>query len=169
MYELQSSPSKTPTGKRPTASSPSIRSVSSRIYKPVVSPNSMSNHVKIVNTVMNFYIIALAMMASMASATVVVVGTTSTVALSGAAVLLGAKLLAAKGLLLGAALKRGRRETISEVFLDASKKDQYDCAKMLICELNSRPVQTLEVRKTFILEAANLQNGNSLQKINISV
>ena len=99
---------------------------------------------------MNVYIIALAMMASMASATwpvVVVGGTTTTVAVSGAAVLLGAKLLAAKGLLLGAALKRGRRETISETFLEASKKDQYDCAKMLICELNAKPVHTLEVRK----------------------
>ena len=119
---------------------------------------------------MNVYIIALAMMASMASATwpVVVVGSTSTVAVSGAAVLLGAKLLAAKGLLLGAALsRRGRRETISETFLEASKKDQYDCAKMLICELNAKPVHTLEVRKCLLFEAANLRNGNSLQKINI--
>ena len=119
---------------------------------------------------MNVYIIALAMMASMASATwpVVVVGSTSTVAVSGAAVLLGAKLLAAKGLLLGAALsRRGRRETISETFLEASKKDQYDCAKMLICELNAKPVHTLEVSKRLLLEAANLRNGNSLQKINI--
>ena len=102
---------------------------------------------------MNVYIIALAMMASMASATwpVVVVGSTSTVAVSGAAVLLGAKLLAAKGLLLGAALsRRGRRETISETFLEASKKDQYDCAKMLICELNAKPVHTLEVRKRLL-------------------
>ena len=102
---------------------------------------------------MNVYIIALAMMASMASATwpVVVVGSTSTVAVSGAAVLLGAKLLAAKGLLLGAALsRRGRRETISETFLEASKKDQYDCAKMLICELNAKPIHTLEVRKRLV-------------------
>ena len=103
---------------------------------------------------MNVYVIALAMMASMASATwpVVVVGGTTTVAVSsGAAVLLGAKLLAAKGLLLGAALsRRGRRETISETFLEASKKDQYDCAKMLICELNAKPVHTLEVRKRLL-------------------
>merc|ERR1711950_39363 len=58
---------------------------------------------------------------------------------SGAALILGAKLLALKGVLIGRAL-RGKRETLEEIFLEASKKDQYDCAKMLICELNAKPI-----------------------------
>ena len=150
MYELQSSPTPTSTtGKRPSAPPPSV--VAS--FPAYINPWSLQASCPIIKNIMNVYIIALAMMASMASATwpVVVVGGTTTVAVSsGAAVLLGAKLLAAKGLLLGAALsRRGRRETISETFLEASKKDQYDCAKMLICELNAKPIHTLEVRKRF--------------------
>merc|ERR1711881_374522 len=58
---------------------------------------------------------------------------------SGAALILGAKLLALKGVLIGRAL-RGKRETLEEIFLEASKKDQYDCAKMLVCELNAKSI-----------------------------
>jgi len=76
----------------------------------------------------------------MASATVVI-ATTGVVA-SGAAVLLGAKLLALKGLLIGRAL--GKRDTLEEVFLEASRKDQYDCAKLLICELNAKSAEELK-------------------------
>jgi len=79
-------------------------------------------------------------LAPMASATVVI-ATTGVVA-SGAAVLLGAKLLALKGLLIGRAL--GKRDTLEEVFLEASRKDQYDCAKLLICELNAKSAEELK-------------------------
>merc|ERR1712088_759005 len=87
---------------------------------------------------------ALAALASIASATLVI-GTT-TVALGGGtvAVLLGAKLLALKGLLIGRALGKRSTENLAEIFLEASRKDQYDCAKLLICELNAKPSQELE-------------------------
>jgi len=111
--------------------------------------------------IMKFYIVlsCMILLASTASATLIAVtglSAATTASLTGtAAILLGAKLLALKGLLIGRAL-RGRREveTLSEVFLEASKKDQYDCAKMLVCELNSRPEYTLEedemiIAKTF--------------------
>jgi len=86
---------------------------------------------------------ALAALASAASATLVI-GTT-TVALGGGtvAVLLGAKLLALKGLLIGRALGKRSTENLAEIFLEASRKDQYDCAKLLICELNAKPAQEL--------------------------
>jgi len=80
-------------------------------------------------------------LASMASATVVV--GTVTVGAGAAAVILGAKLLALKGLLIGASI-RGKRDTLSEVFLEASRKDQYDCAKLLICELNAKSAEELK-------------------------
>ena len=93
---------------------------------------------------------ALAALASAASATLVI-GTT-TVALGGGtvAVLLGAKLLALKGLLIGRALGKRSTENLAEIFLEASRKDQYDCAKLLICELNAKPAQELMVSVPFI-------------------
>ena len=67
--------------------------------------------------------------------------------------LLGAKILALKGLLIGgllgrAARGRGRREAVPEadlakVILEASLKDQYDCTKMLICALHAKPVEEM--------------------------
>jgi hypothetical protein len=89
---------------------------------------------------------ALAALASVASATLIVAGTT-TVALGGGtvAVLLGAKLLALKGVLIGRALGKRSAETLEEIFLEASQKDQYDCAKLLICELSATPAQQLKV------------------------
>ena len=92
---------------------------------------------------------ALAALASAASATLVI-GTT-TVALGGGtvSVLLGAKLLALKGLLIGRALGKRSTENLAEIFLEASRKDQYDCAKLLICELNAKPAQELMVRNLF--------------------
>jgi hypothetical protein len=88
---------------------------------------------------------ALAALASAASATFII-GTT-TVALGGGtvAVLLGAKLLALKGVLIGRALGKRSAETLEEIFLEASQKDQYDCAKLLICELSATPAQQLKV------------------------
>merc|ERR1739838_762702 len=84
----------------------------------------------------------------MASATVIVVGTSAA-----AATLLGVKLLAVKaalgGLLIGGALRRGKRETLAEVFLEASRKDQYDCAKLLICELNAKSADELTISRSF--------------------
>jgi len=91
----------------------------------------------------------LAALASMASATVVV--GTVTVGAGTAAVLLGAKLLALKGLLLGRAL--GKRETLAEIFLEASRKDQYDCAKLLVCELNAIPVDELREDEIIVSRA----------------
>merc|ERR1719219_2178085 len=79
----------------------------------------------------------------MASATVIVAGTV-TVGAGAAAVLLGAKLLALKGLLIGSRLGRKKRDTLGEVFLEASRKDQYDCAKLLICELNAKSAEELK-------------------------
>ena len=95
---------------------------------------------------------ALATLASVASATLIVAGTT-TVAVGGGtvAVLLGAKLLALKGVLIGRALGKRSSETLEEIFLEASRKDQYDCAKLLICELSATPAQQLKViRLNFI-------------------
>merc|ERR1739838_432789 len=89
---------------------------------------------------------ALATLASVASATLIVAGTT-TVAVGGGtvAVLLGAKLLALKGVLIGRAL--------GEIFLEASQKDQYDCAKLLICELSATPAQQLKADEIVISSA----------------
>merc|ERR1711935_285097 len=86
---------------------------------------------------------ALAALVSVASATLII-GTT-TIALGGGtvAVLLGAKLLALKGLLIGRALGKRSTENLAEIFLEASRKDQYDCAKLLICELSAKPAQEL--------------------------
>merc|ERR1719189_942516 len=82
---------------------------------------------------MKLYIIlaCLTAMVSMVQSTFVVavtgLSTATTASLaSGAALILGAKLLALKGVLIGRAL-RGKRETLEEIFLEASKKDQYDC------------------------------------------
>merc|ERR1712154_668004 len=77
----------------------------------------------------------LAVLASIASATVIEVTVSSAVA-GAAAYVLGAKVLALKGVLIGRAL--------GEIFLDASRKDQYDCAKSLICELSAKPIQELK-------------------------
>merc|ERR1711953_1071711 len=96
--------------------------------------------------IMKLYILLadLTAMISVAQSTVVVavtgLSTATTASLaSGAALVLGAKLLALKGVLIGRAL-RGKRETLEDIFLEASKKDQYDCAKMLVCELNAKSV-----------------------------
>ena len=110
--------------------------------------------------IMKLYIIlaCLTAMISVAQSTFVVavtgLSTATTASLaSGAALVLGAKLLALKGVLIGRAL-RGKRETLEDIFLEASKKDQYDCAKMLVCELNAKSV--LEVG----LYAFNLHFSN---------
>ena len=90
-------------------------------------------------------LLALFALTSVASATVITVTASSAVA-GGAAFLLGAKLLAVKGLLLGRALRKGRAvEDLSEVILEASRKDMYDCAKKLVCELNAKMEAELEV------------------------
>ena len=90
---------------------------------------------------------ALAALASVASATFIVAAGTTTIALGGGtvAVLLGAKLLALKGLLIGRALGKRSTENLAEIFLEASRKDQYDCAKLLVCELNAKPAQEMMV------------------------
>merc|ERR1739844_230506 len=97
---------------------------------------------------------ALATLASVASATLIVAGTT-TVAVGGGtvAVLLGAKLLALKGVLIGRALGKRSSETLEEIFLEASRKDQYDCAKLLICELSATPAQQLKADEIVISSA----------------
>merc|ERR1712154_282597 len=77
----------------------------------------------------------LVVLASIASATVIEVTVSSAVA-GAAAYVLGAKVLALKGVLIGRAL--------GKIFLDASRKDQYDCAKSLICELSAKPIQELK-------------------------
>lgn len=102
------------------------------------------------------YLIPLTLlMASLASATVV----TTTVA-GAAAIIIGAKILVGKGFVYGAAKAtflrslrergshRGRREVeadLSDAFLEASQKDQYDCFKSLVCELHAKPLEALEV------------------------
>ena len=90
---------------------------------------------------------ALATLASVASATIVVAAGTTAITVGGGtvAVLLGAKLLALKGVLIGRALGKRSSETLEEIFLEASRKDQYDCAKLLICELSATPAQQLKV------------------------
>ncbi len=90
------------------------------------------------------FLVVLSLLASMASATVII--TTSGAVAGAAAFVLGAKVLALKGVLIGSALRRGRSvEELGEVFLEASRKDMYDCAKLLICELNAKSQQELEV------------------------
>ena len=69
------------------------------------------------------------------------------------AVLLGAKILALKGLILGGLLGRaasrrrhGRSsENLGEAIFEASLKDQYDCSKMLICQLHAKPATEWKV------------------------
>ena len=92
---------------------------------------------------------ALATLASVASATIVLAAGTTVLTVGGGtvAVLLGAKLLALKGVLIGRALGKRSSETLEEIFLEASRKDQYDCAKLLICELSATPAQQLRVIK----------------------
>jgi len=85
----------------------------------------------------------LVVLASIASATVIEVTVSSAVA-GAAAYVLGAKVLALKGVLIGRALGKRSSETLGEIFLDASRKDQYDCAKSLICELSAKPIQELK-------------------------
>merc|ERR1711935_711204 len=81
---------------------------------------------------------ALATLASVASATIVLAAGTTVLTVGGGtvAVLLGAKLLA-----------------LEEVFLEASRKDQYDCAKLLICELSATPAQQLRADEIVISSA----------------
>ena len=78
------------------------------------------------------------------------VATEIIISASAVAVILGAKILALKGFLVGGLLARGRgrRETpqdLGKVILDASLKDQYDCTKRLICELHAQPFEQLQV------------------------
>lgn len=80
------------------------------------------------------------------------IATEITISASAVAIILGAKILALKGLLGGALLARargrGRREApqdLAKVILEASLKDQYDCTKRLICELHAQPLQQLQV------------------------
>ena len=78
------------------------------------------------------------------------IATEIVVSASAVAVILGAKILALKGLLVGGLLARGRgrREApqdLAKVILEASLKDQYDCTKRLICELHAQPLQQLQV------------------------
>ena len=102
----------------------------------------------------------LAALASVASATIIVAGTTTVAVSTGAvAVVLGAKLLALKGVLIGRALAGKRSaETLEEIFLEASRKDQYDCAKLLICELSATPAQQLKVIQYYIFLNINIEN-----------
>merc|ERR1712021_244372 len=79
-------------------------------------------------------------------ATIVLAAGTTVLTVGGGtvAVLLGAKLLALKGVLIGRALGKRSSETLEEIFLEASRKDQYDCAKLLICELNAKSAEELK-------------------------
>ena len=59
------------------------------------------------------------------------------------AVILGAKILALKGFLIGSLLsrRRGRREIpqdLQPMIYEASLEDQFDCTKRLICELHAK-------------------------------
>ena len=67
------------------------------------------------------------------------------------AILLGAKILALKGFLIGSFLarRRGRREIpqdLQQMIYEASLEDQYDCTKRLICELHAGPTYKQKVR-----------------------
>ena len=103
---------------------------------------------------------ALAALASVASATIVLAAGTTVLTVGGGtvAVLLGAKLLALKGVLIGRALGKRSSETLEEIFLEASRKDQYDCAKLLICELSATPAQQLRVIKLCFNPNINIEN-----------
>ena len=89
------------------------------------------------------------------------IATEITISASAVAVLLGAKILALKGFLIGGLLARGRgrREApqdLAKVILEASLKDQYDCTKRLICELHAQPFQQLQV-STFRLPVSHTE------------
>ena len=91
--------------------------------------------------------------------------------LTAAAIIIGAKILIGKGFIYGAAkgvLARnlaggrggrgghghGKRETgdFNAVLLEQNSKDIDDCAKLLVCHLNAKPLNKLDVSLSFLLE-----------------
>jgi hypothetical protein len=79
--------------------------------------------------------------------------------LTAAAIVIGAKILIGKGFIYGAAKgtlarniasgNRGKREAdpsdFNAILLEQNKRDVDDCAKFLICHLNSKPLNKLDV------------------------
>ena len=71
------------------------------------------------------------------------------------AIILGAKILALKGFLIGSLLsrRRGRRgipQDLQQMSYEASLEDQYDCTKRLICELHAEPTDKQKVRQVWV-------------------
>lgn len=87
--------------------------------------------------------------------------------LTAAAIVIGAKILIAKGFVYGAAKGtiarniggniRHRRQDgdFNNVLTEENKKDADDCAKLLVCHLNARPVDDLDV--SFFLYLTGLE------------
>ena len=79
--------------------------------------------------------------------------------LTAAAIVIGAKILIGKGFIYGAAKgtlarnilsgNRGKREAdpadFNSVLLEQNRRDVDDCAKFLVCHLNSKPLNKLDV------------------------
>ena len=77
--------------------------------------------------------------------------------LTAAAIVIGAKILIGKGFVYGAAkgalarniAGRGKREAeagdFNNVLIEQNKRDVDDCAKFLVCTLNSKPLNKLDV------------------------
>jgi hypothetical protein len=82
--------------------------------------------------------------------------------ITAAAIIIGAKILIGKGFIYGAAKGtlarniasghgfRGKREAeasgdFNSVLLEQNKRDADDCAKLLVCHLNSKPLNKLDV------------------------
>ena len=77
--------------------------------------------------------------------------------LTAAAIVIGAKILIGKGFVYGAAkgalarniVGRGKREAeagdFNSVLIEQNKRDVDDCAKFLVCHLNSKPLNKLDV------------------------
>ncbi len=76
--------------------------------------------------------------------------------LTAAAIVIGAKILIGKGFVYGAAKgaiarnignsrHRRQEEDFNSVLTEENKKDADDCAKLLICHLNAKPIDDLDV------------------------
>jgi len=95
--------------------------------------------------------------------------------ITAAAVIIGAKILIGKGFAygyLGTRAAQGRdfgfgggrrfgRDTndLASAFLEASQRDEFDCAKLLVCSLNATPAHKLEEEEVTIANTFGQNNA----------
>ena len=102
--------------------------------------------------------------------------------LTAAVIIIGAKILIGKGFIYGAAKGalarniaqgngfnfggRGKREAaedFNKVLLEQSEKDVDECAKLLVCHLNSKALNKLDVSPFYNLFTSTRLNNNTLK------